>query len=258
MNFLIIFIGICMWVIGTLFGSFFSLAFHRIPRHEDIVIKNSYCPKCKHKLNFFDLIPVLSFCIRGGRCKYCKEKISSRYILLELLNGTVFVIAYLFIGYNVRLLCFLVIYILMFFVIGTIISKNKFNNIYLMKKNKKGVFLSELVVAIIFFAIILTSMYIVVRNSTNRNIVTVAKANALNLSVKNIEILNATNYEEVESFSKIEIIDNINYYITINVSKLSDEDHTKEDIVKKIAVIVRYNVNGKDYNFSINTVKGRV
>ena len=146
----------------------------------------------------------------------------------------------------------------MFFVIGTIISKNKFNNIYMMKKNKKGVFLSELVVAIIFFAIILTSMYIVVRNNTNRNIVTVAKANALNLSVKNIEILNATDYEDVESFSKTETIDNINYYITINVSKLSDEDPTKEDIVKKIAVIVRYNVNGKDYNFSINTVKGRV
>ena len=52
-------IGFFMFVIGTLFGSFFSLATYRIPRHQDILIKRSYCPNCKHNLGFFDLIPIL-------------------------------------------------------------------------------------------------------------------------------------------------------------------------------------------------------
>ena len=53
-----IFVGFCMFVIGTLFGSFFSLATYRIPRHQDILVKRSYCPNCNHNLGFFDLIPI--------------------------------------------------------------------------------------------------------------------------------------------------------------------------------------------------------
>ena len=83
-------IGFFMFVIGTLFGSFFSLATYRIPRHQDILIKRSYCPNCKHNLGFFDLIPILSYIIGKGKCRYCKEKISIRYPILELTNGIVF------------------------------------------------------------------------------------------------------------------------------------------------------------------------
>ena len=85
-------IGFFMFVIGTLFGSFFSLATYRIPRHQDILIKRSYCPNCKHNLGFFDLIPILSYIIGKGKCRYCKEKISIRYPILELTNGIVFLI----------------------------------------------------------------------------------------------------------------------------------------------------------------------
>ena len=79
-------IGFFMFVIGTLFGSFFSLATYRIPRHQDILIKRSYCPNCKHNLGFFDLIPILSYIIGKGKCRYCKEKISIRYPMIEGLN----------------------------------------------------------------------------------------------------------------------------------------------------------------------------
>ena len=56
-----IFINIIIFITGTLFGSFCTLAVYRIPRGEDIILKNSYCPNCNHKLGILDLFPVLSY-----------------------------------------------------------------------------------------------------------------------------------------------------------------------------------------------------
>lgn len=81
-----------IFAIGTVFGSFFTLAVYRIPLNQDITHKRSYCPKCMHKLSFIDMIPVLSYIILGGKCRYCKEKIRIRYLLLEILTGTIFLL----------------------------------------------------------------------------------------------------------------------------------------------------------------------
>lgn len=83
---------ILIFVIGTLFGSFYTLALYRIPKREDITHTQSYCPKCNHKLGFFDLIPILSYIFLGGRCKYCKERIRPRYLVVEILSGTFFLV----------------------------------------------------------------------------------------------------------------------------------------------------------------------
>ena len=83
---------IIAFIIGTFFGSFMSLAVYRIPLHQDITHERSYCPKCKHKLTFFDMIPVLSYIFLGGKCRYCKEKIRIRYLLLEILTGIIFLL----------------------------------------------------------------------------------------------------------------------------------------------------------------------
>ncbi len=80
------------FIIGTVFGSFFTLAVYRIPLHQDITHKRSYCPKCNHKLSFVDMIPILSYILLGGKCRYCKEKIRVRYLLLEILTGTIFLL----------------------------------------------------------------------------------------------------------------------------------------------------------------------
>lgn len=82
--------NILIFVIGTLFGSFYTLALFRIPKREDITHTQSYCPKCNHKLSFLDLIPILSYIFIGGKCRYCKEKISSRYLIIEILSGILF------------------------------------------------------------------------------------------------------------------------------------------------------------------------
>lgn len=81
-----------MFLIGIFFGSFFTLAVYRIPRGEDILYKHSYCPSCNHKLQFLDLFPIFSYIFLRGKCRYCKEKVRIRYLLLELLSGIVFVL----------------------------------------------------------------------------------------------------------------------------------------------------------------------
>lgn len=83
---------ILIFWIGTLFGSFFTLAVYRIPLRKDITHTRSFCPICNHKLNFFDMIPILSYIFLGGKCRYCKSKIRIRYVLFEILSGLVFVL----------------------------------------------------------------------------------------------------------------------------------------------------------------------
>lgn len=86
------FLYIILGVIGTIFGSFFTLAVYRIPRKENIVYVRSHCTTCNHRLEFWDLIPVLSYVFLGGKCRYCKETIRPRYLILELLSGLVFIL----------------------------------------------------------------------------------------------------------------------------------------------------------------------
>ena len=87
---------IIIFIMGTVFGSFFTLAVYRIPKGQDITHTHSYCPNCQHKLGFLDLIPVFSYLFLRGKCRYCKEKIRPRYCILEILSGITFVvIAYL-------------------------------------------------------------------------------------------------------------------------------------------------------------------
>ena len=79
-----------IFIIGTLFGSFYTLAVYRIPKRQDITHTHSYCPNCDHKLGFLDLIPILSYIFLGAKCRYCKRKIRPRYFILEILSGVLF------------------------------------------------------------------------------------------------------------------------------------------------------------------------
>ena len=82
-----IIIYINIFIIGTVMGSFFTLATYRIPLKQDILYTRSYCPKCNNKLKFLDLIPILSYIFLKGKCRYCHEKIKPRYIIIEFFSG---------------------------------------------------------------------------------------------------------------------------------------------------------------------------
>lgn len=122
-----------IFMIGILFGSFYTLAVYRIPKRQDIIHTHSYCPNCNHKLGFLDLIPIFSYVLLKGKCRYCKEKIRSRYLILEMLSGILFVgIAYL-INFNLNTLdaikipqfCFMVLYLTFVILIAGIDKENR-------------------------------------------------------------------------------------------------------------------------------------
>ncbi len=91
-----------IFIIGCLFGSFYTLAIHRIPKRQDIIHTHSYCPNCNHKLGFLDLIPIISYIGLMGKCRYCKEKIRPRYLILEILSGALFLLLAILIGLNME------------------------------------------------------------------------------------------------------------------------------------------------------------
>ena len=90
-----IFYYIIIFIIGTIFGSFFTLAVYRIPLKKDIIHERSFCPNCNHKLGFWDMIPIVSYLCFKGRCRYCGEKIRIRYLILEVLSGLAFLTEYI-------------------------------------------------------------------------------------------------------------------------------------------------------------------
>ena len=88
------------FILGTIVGSFLDCVVDRLAKKEDIIFKRSYCPKCHHQLAWFDLIPIVSFIILRGRCRYCHQRISWEYPLVELSTGLLFVAIPLILGEN--------------------------------------------------------------------------------------------------------------------------------------------------------------
>ena len=139
-----------IFIIGTLFGSFFTLAVYRIPIKQSIMHGRSYCPNCNHRLEFLDLIPVLSYIFLGAKCRYCKEKIRARYIALELLSGMAFLLFALSLRinlYNLEIgkLVYLsvgMLYLSTLFIIGGIQKENHYIS--------KSVLLFGLIVEVIY------------------------------------------------------------------------------------------------------------
>jgi len=83
---------IFIFVFGLCVGSFLNTVIYRLKTGESILFLRSHCPSCKHTLGFFDLIPLFSFIFLGGRCRYCKKKISWQYPMVELATGILFVL----------------------------------------------------------------------------------------------------------------------------------------------------------------------
>lgn len=88
---------IIYFLIGLVVGSFLNVVIYRLKTVESIVVGRSKCPKCKETLNALDLIPIISFVLLKGNCRYCKEKISWQYPLVEVTSALLFLLsAYLY------------------------------------------------------------------------------------------------------------------------------------------------------------------
>lgn len=86
------------FLLGSMVASFINVVVYRLPRKLDFVRGHSFCPSCNHALGPLDLVPVFSYVFLGGKCRYCKQKISPRYPLVETLGGVLALLALLVFG----------------------------------------------------------------------------------------------------------------------------------------------------------------
>jgi len=89
-----------LFIFGSIIGSFLNVVIFRLPKHESIVFGPSHCMECNEKIKPFDLVPILSYLLLGGKCHHCHTKISIRYPLIELINGLIYVWIFLVNGMN--------------------------------------------------------------------------------------------------------------------------------------------------------------
>lgn len=95
---------IILFLLGTEWGSFFTLLGDRIPKKEKFFGGKSYCDHCHHQLYLFDKIPILSFLFLQGRCRYCHEKISPLSTYMEFFTGVLFALALYIFGFSIDFL----------------------------------------------------------------------------------------------------------------------------------------------------------
>ena len=77
-----------MWIVGSIVfgaivGSFLNVCICRIPKGESIIFPGSHCPHCQRSIPFYDNIPLVSYLLLRGKCRYCQGPISSQYPLVE-------------------------------------------------------------------------------------------------------------------------------------------------------------------------------
>ena len=101
----IIFIALT-FILGAVIGSFLNVVIIRAPRHERITgaHNRSHCMSCGHQLNALDLVPIFSYIFLGGKCRYCKARISPRYWIVELVTAVTYTLSIMTLGLSANLL----------------------------------------------------------------------------------------------------------------------------------------------------------
>ena len=91
-------IAIIVFIFGAMIGSFLNVVIYRIPKGESIVFPSSKCQSCQTSLKWYHNIPIFSWVFLGGKCAFCKEKISAQYPIVEFITGIIFVALYFKLG----------------------------------------------------------------------------------------------------------------------------------------------------------------
>ena len=87
-----VFLYIIVFLSGSVIGSFLNVCIYRIPRGLSIIIPSSRCPSCNNPIYPWDNIPMVSYILLRGKCRFCKQKISFQYPAVEFLNAILYVL----------------------------------------------------------------------------------------------------------------------------------------------------------------------
>lgn len=109
---------IFIFIFGTIIGSFLNVVILRHNTGDSIVKTRSRCFNCGKNLEWYELIPILSFFIQGGKCRKCKSKISWQYPIMEFLTGLIFLLVFQITHYSL----FITIYYFIIFSLLIVIS----------------------------------------------------------------------------------------------------------------------------------------
>jgi len=104
---LMIFMRLLIFIFGLVFGSFANVVIYRLPKGKSIVSPGSQCPACGKSILWHDNIPLISFILLKGKCRFCRKRISPRYFGVELLSGLLFLLVYLKFGLTVNFFIYL-------------------------------------------------------------------------------------------------------------------------------------------------------
>ncbi len=89
---------ITAFVVGAAVGSFVNVVIYRLPRGMSLLRPPSHCPSCGARLGPLELIPILGWVLLLGRCRHCRQPISPRYPLVELICALLFLGAFYYNG----------------------------------------------------------------------------------------------------------------------------------------------------------------
>ena len=105
---------IFLFIFGAFFGSFLNVVVDRLPRKETVIKGRSHCEVCKKELVWYDLIPLFSFLLLRGKCRYCHKKLSLYYPIIEFSTAIMFAAMYLWVSeiYHLPFLVYHLIYYL--------------------------------------------------------------------------------------------------------------------------------------------------
>ncbi|MBP2032191.1 leader peptidase (prepilin peptidase)/N-methyltransferase [Clostridium algifaecis] len=114
-----IYYGIIIFIFGTIIGSFLNVCIYRIPLQESVVYTPSHCTSCGRKIKWYDLIPVASYIVLKGKCRYCGEKISKKYPIVEFVTGILYLMLYVKFGISISIVKYIT-FISILIVVGII------------------------------------------------------------------------------------------------------------------------------------------
>ncbi|MBC2579943.1 A24 family peptidase [Clostridium sp. DJ247] len=114
-----IYYGVTIFILGTIIGSFLNVCIYRIPREQSIAYPSSHCTSCNNEIKWYDLFPIVSYIFLKGKCRYCGEKVSIRYPIIEFITGLIYLMLYIKYGITISLIKYIV-FISILIVIGMI------------------------------------------------------------------------------------------------------------------------------------------